>query len=148
MNLETKIMTALKEAMKSKDQAALRTLRSIKAALLLRQTDGSGTTISAAEEIKLLQKLAKQRKESIDIYQKQNRPDLAKIEEEELEIIERFLPEQMSDDKLKVVIEEIIDETGADSMKDMGKVMGLAQKRLAGKADGKKISSIVRKFLS
>lgn len=147
MSLEAKIMGDLKTAMKSKDQAALRGIRAIKAAILLAKTDGSGKELDEAGEIKLLQKLVKQRQDSLDIYTKQGRDDLAKIEEEEIAVIQRFLPEQMSEEKLKVIIKDIIAKTGAESMKDMGKVMGMASQQLAGKADGKTIASIVKSEL-
>ena len=148
MSLESKIMEDLKEAMKSKDQAALRSIRAIKAAILLIKTDGSGKNLDEAGEIKLLQKLVKQRQDSLDIYVKQGREDLAEVEREEIEVIQKYLPEQLSVDDLKPIIQEIIDSTGAESMKDMGKVMGMATQKLAGKADGKTISSIVREMLS
>jgi len=148
MSLEQKIMTDLKEAMKAKDQAALRTIRAIKSAILLLKTDGTGQEIDEAKEIKLLQKLAKQRQDSLDIYVKQNRPDLADVEREELEVIKKYLPKQMSEEELKPIIQEIITSMGASSMADMGKVMGAANAQLAGKADGKTISGIVRGFLA
>ena len=148
MALEKRIMTDLKEAMKAKDQAALRTIRSIKAALLLQQTDGSGQEITEDMEIKLIQKMAKQRQDSLDIFTKQNREDLAAIEREELDVLNRYLPEQMSDVDLDYYIQELITKSGASSMKDMGRIMGTASKELAGRADGKKISSVVKKLLS
>lgn len=148
MSLEKKVMTSLKDAMKAKDQAALRALRAIKSAILLLQTDGSGKELDEAGEIKLLQKLVKQRKDSLDIYVKQNREDLAKKEREEITVIEKFLPEQMSAEDLEKLIQDIITKTGASSMKDMGKVMGMASKQLAGKADGKTISGVVKKLLA
>lgn len=147
MSLETKAMTALKEAMKAKDQAALRSIRAIKAAILLQKTDGTGKALDEAGEIKLLQKLVKQRKDSLEIFEKQNREDLAAKEREEIEVIERFLPEQMSEEELENVLKGIIEKTGASSMKDMGKVMGMASAQLAGRADGKTISGIVRRLL-
>ena len=148
MSLEKRIMTDLKEAMKAKDQASLRTIRAIKAAILLQKTDGSGAELTEEMEIKMIQKLAKQRQDSYDIYVKQNRADLAEIEKAELEVLKRYLPEQLSEDKIKEVVERIIATVGADGMKDMGKVMGLASKELAGKADGKTISGIVRTALT
>lgn len=147
MSLEQKINDDLKTAMKAKDQAALRGIRAIKSAILLAKTDGSGNEIDEAGEIKILQKLVKQRKDSLEIYQKQNRDDLAATEREEIEIIERYLPVQLSDEELRKIIAEIISKTGAESMKDMGKVMGVASARLAGKADGKAIASVVRELL-
>jgi uncharacterized protein YqeY len=147
MSLEQKINDDLKTAMKAKDQAALRGIRAIKSAILLAKTDGSGNELDEAGEIKILQKLVKQRKDSLEIYQKQNRDDLAATEREEIEIIERYLPAQLSDEELRKIIAEIISKTGAESMKDMGKVMGVASARLAGKADGKAIASVVRELL-
>lgn len=140
-------MEDLKVAMKAKDQAALRGIRAIKSAILLFKTDGSGNVLDNANEVKLVQKLVKQRQDSLAIYQTQNRPDLAQVEEEEINILMRYLPEQMSDEAIKVAISSIIAETGASSMKDMGKVMGLANQRLAGKADGKTISAVVKELL-
>ncbi|MFZ1705551.1 MAG: GatB/YqeY domain-containing protein [Saprospiraceae bacterium] len=147
MSLEIKINNDLKEAMKNKDQAGLRAIRAIKAAILLFKTDGSGDTLNEEREIKLLQKLVKQRQDSLDIFKKQNREDLAMIEMEEIDIIQRYLPEQLDEEKLKAVIQALIDETGASGIKDMGKVMGLASQKLAGKADGKTISAIVKSLL-
>jgi hypothetical protein len=149
MALEEKIMTELKTAMLSKDEKALRSLRAIKAAIIIAKTsEGAGGVLKEEDEIKLLQKLVKQRKDSLEIYEKQNREDLAHKEKEEIEIIEKFLPKQMSPDELRVVIEEIINETGAASPADMGKVMGIANKRLAGKADGKTIAAMVKDLLT
>lgn len=148
MSLEKTITTALKEAMKAKDQVALRGIRAIKAAILLAKTDGSGQDLDAQGEIKILQKLVKQRQESLDIYTKQGREDLAVIEQEEIEVIQRFLPEQMSEDDLKNLIQGVITETGASSMKDMGKVMGLVSQKVAGQADGKTVASIVKQLLN
>lgn len=148
MSLEQKVMEEMKGAMRAKDEAALRTLRAIKAAILLEKTSGSGTEISEADETKMLQKMAKQRRDSLDIFVQQNREDLAAKEREELAIIERFLPAQMSAEELQVVIKEIIVQTGASSPADMGKVMGVATKQLAGKADGKLISETVKQLLA
>lgn len=147
MSLETNIMTDLKTAMKAKDQAAMRTLRAIKSAILLKKTDGTGSDMTDADEIKLVQKLVKQRQDSLDIYTQQGREDLAATEREEIAVLKRYLPEQMSEDKLKEVINDIITKTGASSMKDMGKVMGQANAQLAGKADGKTIASVVKQLL-
>ena len=147
MSLEAKLMQDLKTAMKAKDQAALRGIRAIKAEILKKKTDGSGEAITEAIEIKMLQKMVKQRKDSLEIYEKQGREDLAVTEREEIEVIEKYLPEQMSAEDLEQVIKGIIDQTGASSMKDMGKVMGMASKQLAGKADGKTISGVVKKML-
>ncbi|MFK8102906.1 MAG: GatB/YqeY domain-containing protein [Saprospiraceae bacterium] len=148
MRLEEKITADLKTAMKAKDKVALRGIRAIKSAILLIKTDGSNTDLEEAGEIKLLQKLVKQRKDSLDIYEKQGREDLAVVEREEIAVIEKYLPEQMSPAELEALIQGIINQTGANSMKDMGKVMGMASKQLAGKADGKTISSVVKKLLS
>ncbi|GAB5553139.1 MAG: GatB/YqeY domain-containing protein [Saprospiraceae bacterium] len=148
MTLEQKITTDLKAAMKAKDEAAKRGIRAIKQAILLAKTDGSGAEIDETREIKMLQKLAKQRKESIGIFDAQGRDDLAKIEREELEIIERYLPAQLSEADITTAIQEIIQQTGASSMRDMGKVMGMATKRFAGQADGKVVSGIVKQLLN
>jgi len=147
MSLEAKLMTDLKEAMKSKNQPALRAIRAAKAAILLQKTDGSGTDLDESGEIKLIQKLVKQRQDSLDIFTKQGRDDLAIVEKEEIEVLQKYLPKQLSEDELKPIIQEIISSVGASSMADMGKVMGLASAKLAGKADGKTISGIVRGLL-
>ena len=148
MSLEKRIMTDLKEAMKAKDQAALRTIRSIKAAIQLQKTDGTGTELDESGEIKMVQKLMKQRQDSLDIYVKQDREDLAVTEREEIAVLEKYLPEQMSADDLKAFVTDLIGRVGASGMKDMGKVMGMASKELAGKADGKSISAIVKSLLA
>ncbi|MCI5082949.1 MAG: GatB/YqeY domain-containing protein [Saprospiraceae bacterium] len=148
MSLEARITTDMKEAMKAKDKVGLRGIRAIKAALLLAKTDGSGDEMTEEKEIKLLQKLVKQRKDSLDIYQKQGRDDLAQTEKEEIEVIERYLPKQLSQEELEAEVKKVIEKTGASSMKDMGKVMGMASKELAGRADGKAISGVVKKLLS
>lgn len=147
MSLEIKIMQDLKEAMKNKDEAAKRSIRSIKAAILLQKTDGSGQQLDEAGEIKLLQKLIKQRQDSLEIYEKQGREDLATPEREEIAVIQKYLPEQLSEAELEAVLKKIIETTGASSMKDMGKVMGMASKELGGKADGKTISLAVKRLL-
>jgi uncharacterized protein YqeY len=147
MSLEIQIMAQMKEAMKAKDEASLRGLRAIKAALLLLKTSGSGE-VTPEEEIKMLQKLVKQRNDSLDIFKQQNRTDLAQKEEEEIRVIEQFLPKQLSDEEIRAEVEQIIAETGAASPADMGKVMGVATKKLAGKADGKKISLLVKELLN
>ena len=138
----------MKAAMRAKDEAALRTLRAIKAAILLEKTSGRGTEMSEADEIKMLQKMAKQRRDSLEIFTQQNREDLAIKEREELAIIERFLPKQMSAEELQSELKAIIAEAGASSPADMGKVMGIASKKLAGKADGKIISETVKQLLA
>ena len=149
MSLEQKIMTDLKAAMIAKDEAALRSLRAVKAAILLAKTaEGAGGELKEDEEMKLLQKLVKQRKDSLEIFQQQNRADLAKKEEEEIAVIEKFLPKQLSAEEVKTAIEKIITAVGATSPADMGKVMGAATKELAGKADGKTISGLVKELLS
>ncbi len=149
MSLEQTIMAELKKAMFAKDEKALRSLRAIKAAIILAKTaEGAGGEISPEEEIKILQKLVKQRKDSLEIYQQQNRVDLAQKEEEEIAIIENFLPQQLSSDALKAILVKIIEQTGATSMADMGKVMGVANKQLAGQADSKMISVVVKELLT
>jgi uncharacterized protein YqeY len=148
MSLQQEVMTKLKEAMKAKDKVALESLRAIKSALLLAQTSGQETELTKEGEIKLVQKLVKQRKDSAALYKEQGRNDLADPELAQVVILSQFLPEQMSEDDLKNVIQEIITKTGASSMKDMGKVMGMASKQLAGKADGKAISNVVKVLLS
>jgi uncharacterized protein len=149
MSLEQRIMDDLKNAMRAKDEAALRTLRAIKAAIIIEKTsEGANGEITEATEMKMLQKLAKQRRDSLDIFEKQNREDLAAKEREELAIIEKFLPQQMSADELKAAVSAIIAQVGATSPADMGKVMGVASKQLAGKTDGKAISELVKQLLT
>lgn len=149
MSLEQKIMADLKTAMLAKDEAALRSLREVKAAILLAKTsEGASGELKEEEEIKLLQKLVKQRKDSLEIYQQQNRADLAKKEEEEIAVISKFLPQQMSAEEVKAELAKIIAAVGASSPADMGKVMGAATKQLAGKADGKTISTLVKELLA
>lgn len=149
MALEQKVMAELKTAMLAKDEAGLRGLRAIKAAIILAKTsEGAGGELREADETKLLQKLVKQRKDSLTIYQEQHRADLAKKEEEEIAIIERFLPKQLDETALKAIISTIIAETGATSPADIGKVMGAATKQLAGQADGKTINAVARELLS
>lgn len=147
MTLEEKINTELKAAMLAKDEAALRALRAVKSAILLAKTSGGGT-ISAEDEMKMLQKLVKQRKESLEIYQNQNRADLAKAESEEIAVIEKFLPKQMGEDEIREELKKIIAQTGAASAADMGKVMGVASKHFAGKADNKVVSQLVKQLLN
>ena len=149
MSLEQKITAELKTAMLAKDDKSLRSLRAIKAAILLAKTsEGAGGEITEDAEIKLLQKLVKQRKDSLEIFTQQNRTDLAQKEQEEIEVIEKFLPKQLEGEELKAIIREIIASTGASSPADMGKVMGAATKQLAGKADGKTISATVKELLA
>ena len=143
------LTTEIKEAMKAKNALALESLRAIKSAVLLQKSEaGASDEMSEDEEIELLQKLVKQRRDSAAIFREQNRVDLAEPEEAQAEIIARFLPEQLSEEEVGKVIESIIAQTGASSMKDMGKVMGMASKQLAGKADGKTISTLVKQLLS
>jgi uncharacterized protein YqeY len=149
MSLEQIVNDKLKSAMLAKDEKGLRGLRAIKAAIIVAKTaEGAGGKILEADEIKLLQKLVKQRKDSLEIYQQQNRPELAQKEQEEIEVIEAFLPKQLGENELKEILKKIIAETGAASAADMGKVMGAATKQLSGKADGKTISAMVKLLLS
>ena len=149
MSLSTQLMEAMKVAMKAKDALTLQALRSVKSAILLVQTETGGKEeISEAEELKILQKLVKQRKDSAAIYNEQGRADLADPEIAEAAVIEQFLPEQLSEEEVAKVVDEVIAQTGASSMKDMGKVMGMANAKLAGKADGKTISGVVKQRLS
>lgn len=142
-------MAELKTAMLAKDEAALRSLRAVKAAILLAKTsEGGSGELKEEDEVKLLQKLVKQRKDSLEIFQQQGRNDLAQKEQEEIAVIEKFLPKQLSANELKEIISKIIADTGASSLADMGKVMGAATKQLSGKADGKAISAIVKELLS
>lgn len=149
MSLELQVMAEMKEAMKAKDEATLRGLRAIKAEIIKAKTEpGAGGDVSAEKEVSLLQKMVKQRRDSLDIYKQQNRADLAQKEEEEIRVIEKFLPQQLSPEKLKAALQQIIAETGASSPADMGKVMGVATRQLAGKADGKSISATVKELLA
>jgi len=149
MSLETKIMEQLKQAMKDKNEASLRTLRAIKAAILVEKTAaGAKEEMNEADEMKILQKLVKQRRDSLDIFRTQNREDLALKEEEEIAVIEQFLPKQMSAEELDGAVKAIIDSTGANGPGDMGKVMGAASKQLAGKADGKAVAEAVKRLLT
>ena len=149
MALIDTINNDLKQAMLDKNQAAMRALRAIKSAILLAQTEkGASKDLSADKELSLLQKLVKQRKDSIEIFVQQNREDLASKEREEAEVIEKYLPAQMSEEELEAEVQQLIEETGASDMKDMGRVMGMASKKFAGKADNKLISQIVRAKLS
>jgi uncharacterized protein YqeY len=149
MSLEQKIMMQMKDAMKAKDEATLRGLRAVKAEIIKAKTEpGAAGEISEETEIKMLQKMVKQRKDSLEIYKGQNRPDLAQKEEEEIRLIENFLPAQLSEEELKNELQLIISETGAASSADLGKVMGVATKKLGGRADGKAISAAVRALLA
>jgi uncharacterized protein YqeY len=149
MSLEQKVMAELKTAMLAKDEAGLRGLRAIKAAIILAKTsEGAGGELKEEDETKLLQKLIKQRKDSLEIFRQQKREDLAGKEEEEIKVIGRFLPKQLDGEELKAILRKIIADTGASSPADIGKVMGAATKQLAGQADGKTISATVKELLS
>ena len=148
MSVQSQVMDQMKVAMKSKDKVALESLRALKSAFLLANTSGGSADLTEEDEIKIVQKLVKQRKDSAAIYTEQGRADLADPELAQSAILEQFLPAQMSEDELKEVIGGIITQTGASSMRDMGKVMGMASQQLAGKADGKAISMIVKQLLS
>ena len=149
MGLEETITAEIKKAMLAKDEKTLRAVRAIKAAIILAKTsEGAGGILKAEDETKMLQKLVKQRKDSLEIFQQQNRSDLAIKEQEEIEVIERFLPKQLSQVELKEILTKIISETGASSPADMGKVMSAATRELAGRADGKAISAAVKELLA
>ena len=149
MSLEQQIMTEMKEAMKAKEEGVLRALRAIKAEIIKAKTEpGAGGEIDEATEQKFLQKMMKQRRDSLEIFEKQGRQDLAVKEKEEMAVIEKFLPRQLSESELKESLRQIIAETGASSPADMGKVMGAASKQLAGLADGKAISAFVKELLA
>jgi uncharacterized protein YqeY len=149
MSLEQEVATALKTAMLAKDETSVRSLRAIKAAIILAKTaEGAGGELTPEVEIKMLQKLVKQRKDSLEIFRQQNREDLAVKEEEEIKVIEKFLPASMSPEELTAALRSIITELGAKGPGDMGKVMGIASKQLAGKADGKTISTLVKELLA
>jgi uncharacterized protein YqeY len=147
MTLEEKINGDLKAAMLSKNEAALRALRAVKSAILLSKTSGGSSEVSADEELKILQRLVKQRKESVDIYEKQGRGDLASTEKEEIAVIEKYLPAQLSEDEITSKLKEIIQNIGASGPGDTGKVMAMASKMFAGKADNKLVSQIVKSLL-
>ncbi len=149
MSLKEQIEADIKKAMLEKNKDDLRALRAIKSMILLAQTEkGASENLSADAEMKILQKAVKQRMDSLTLYREQKRDDLADAEEAEVEVIKRYLPKQMSEEELAAVVKEIIEKSGASSMADMGKVMGMASKELAGKADGKAISQVVKKLLS
>lgn len=149
MNLEQQIMAGMKDAMKSKNEAVLRSLRAIKAEIIKAKTEpGAGGEIDEATEQKFLQKMMKQRKDSFEIFTQQKRSDLAVKEKEEMDVIEKFLPQQLSAEEIREAVKNIITQAGATSAADMGKVMGTASKQLAGKADGKTISAIVKEMLT
>lgn len=149
MSLQAEVMDAMKTAMKAKDSKSLEALRAVKSAILLAQTQsGAKEELTEAEELKLLQKLVKQRKDSAAIFTEQGREDLAAPELEQAEVISQFLPAQMSEEEIAEVVDQIIAQTGASSMKDMGKVMGMANSQLAGKADGGTIAKLVKSKLA
>jgi uncharacterized protein YqeY len=148
MSLEQRVMAEMKEAMKSKHEAALRSLRAIKAEIIKAKTEpGAGGELDEATELKFLQKMMKQRKDAFDIFEQQGRADLAAKEKEEMEIIEKFLPQAMTTEEIQAALREIIAETGASGAGDAGKVMGIASKRMAGRADGKLIHQLVKEML-
>jgi uncharacterized protein YqeY len=147
MSLEEKINADIKSAMLAKEKEKLEALRAVKSAILLAKSEKAGSEVSEDAELKLLQKLVKQRKEAAEIYVNQSRQDLADVEMYQAKVIEQFLPAQMSEEEVEKIIQTIITETGASGIKDMGKVMGTASKQLAGKADGKLISEIVKRML-
>lgn len=148
MSLQQKVMEDMKAAMRAKDAVALEALRAIKSAILLAQTESSSKDLSEKDELKILQKLVKQRRDSAQIFTEQNRADLAEPELNQAKIIEKFLPEQLSEEEITAVVKQVISDTGAASMSDMGKVMGAANAKIAGRADGKTISTIVKRELS
>ncbi|MDO6819974.1 GatB/YqeY domain-containing protein [Zobellia sp. 1_MG-2023] len=148
MGLQQKVMEQMKAAMKAKDSVALESLRAIKSALLMAQTSGTDKEITEEDEIQLVQKLVKQRKDSAAIFTEQGRADLAEPELAQIAVIEQFLPEQLTEEEIEKVVVQTIDATGASGMKDMGKVMGIVSKELAGQADGKTISAIVKQKLA
>lgn len=148
MSLETTINDAIKTAMREKDKVALDSLRAVKAQILLLKTEAKGAEIEAGQEIAILQRMIKQRKDSLDQFLAQGRKDLADVEEAQMKVIEKYLPKQLSAEELESEVRKIIADTGAQTMKDIGKVMGSASKLLAGKSDGKSISDMVKKLLS
>ncbi len=148
MSLQQKVMEDMKVAMRAKDAVALEALRAIKSAILLAQTESSSKDLSEKDELKILQKLVKQRRDSAQIFTEQNRADLAEPELNQAKIIEKFLPEQLSEEEITAIVKQVISDTGAASMSDMGKVMGTANAKIAGRADGKTISTIVKRELS
>lgn len=148
MSLENTISEAIKTAMREKDKVALDALRAVKAQIILLKTEGKGSEVSAEQEIAILQRMIKQRKDSFDQFMAQDRSDLAEVESAQTKVIEKYLPQQLSADELEAAMREIIAETDAASIKDLGKVMGIAGKSLAGKSDGKSISEMAKKLLS
>lgn len=148
MSLENTISDAIKTAMRGKDKVALDALRAVKSQIILLKTEAKGTEVTPEQEIAILQRMIKQRKDSFDQFTAQNRTDLADVEAAQTKVIEKFLPQQLSAEELETAMKEIIAETGAASIKDLGKVMGIAGKNLAGKSDGKSISEMAKKLLS
>ncbi|UJF30808.1 GatB/YqeY domain-containing protein [Kaistella sp. 97-N-M2] len=148
MSLEIIISDAIKDAMRAKDKIALDALRAVKSQILMLKTEAKGAEVSAEQEIAILQRMIKQRKDSFDQYMGQDRKDLADVEEAQMKVIEKYLPQQLSAEELEAEIKKIIADTGAESAKDLGKVMGMASKALAGKSDGKSISEMAKKLLS
>lgn len=148
MSLELTISEAIKTAMRAKDRVALDSLRAVKSQILLLKTEALGAEVSSEQEIAILQRMIKQRKDSYEQFTAQGRNDLAEVEEAQMKVIEKFLPAQLSSEELEAEIKQIISETGAESIKDLGKVMGMASKKLAGKSDGKSISEMAKKLLS
>jgi uncharacterized protein len=148
MSLELKINNDLKEAMKAKAEVRLRSVRAIKAALLIAKTSGAQVELTEDDEIKLLQKMVKQRKDSLSIFEQQGRAELAQVEREEIDIIESYLPKKLSETEIEDIVREAIATSGASSIKDMGKVMGMASKQVAGRAEGAVISAIVKRLLA
>lgn len=148
MSLQQKVMEDMKAAMRAKDAVALEALRAIKSAILLAKTESSSKDLSEKDELKILQKLVKQRRDSAQIFTEQNRADLAEPELNQAKIIEKFLPEQLSEEEITAIVKQVISATGAASMSDMGKVMGAANAKIAGRADGKTISTIVKRELT
>jgi uncharacterized protein YqeY len=148
MSLEVKIQIALKEAMKAKDAAGLRTLRAVKTAISMQKTErGASETLSAEQEAKILQKMVKQRNDALSIYQKENRSDLAEKEQEEIAVLKKFLPKQLSIEELEDILRSMVDTSGLNSKKDMGRLMGMANIKLAGVSDGKTIASVLKNLL-
>ena len=148
MSLENTINDAIKTAMKEKDKVALDSLRAVKSQILLLKTEAKGAEVSAEQEIAILQRMIKQRKDSFEQFVTQGRIDLAEVEEAQMKVIEKYLPAQLSPEELEAEMKKIIAETGAETMKDLGKVMGIASKAFAGKSDGKSISEMAKKLLS
>ncbi len=149
MNVQEQLQEDMKTAMKAKDQASLRSIRAIKAALLIAATEkGADGKVSDEKVMQTLQKMVKQRRDSLTIFEEQDRAELAQTEREEIEVIERYLPKQLSEDELKAIVSSVIEKTGASSIKDMGKVMGAANKEIAGRADGKAVASMIKELLN